>query len=148
MDQRDPKMLQEEGKELAEGKVMRGSEGQPPSQEQVGTKSTQEGVSLSEAGTVVTNHPRPSLSTSQVLGPGDPVKDKIRLALLSTQPLSPDARVKKVGNPDKPEDADLQTLFRPVGPCPSTDSSKRDWQKQEMDMQSTRVPRASLGLRR
>lgn len=122
-------MLQEEGKELAEGKVMRGSEGQLPSQEQVGTKSTQEGVSLSVAGTAVTSHPRPSLSTSQVLGPGDPVKDKTRLALLSTQPLSPDARAKKVGNPDKPEDADLQPLFRPVGPCPSTDSSKRDWQR-------------------
>ena len=114
---------------LAEGKVMRGREGQPPSQGQAGTKSTQEGVSLSAAGTAVTNHPRPSLSTSQVPGPGDPVKDKTRLALLSAQPLSPDARAKKVGNPDKPEDADLQTLLRPVGPCPSTDSSKRDWQK-------------------
>ena len=109
-------MLQEEGKELAQGKVekvTRGGEGQPPRQEQVGTKSTLEGVSLSGAGMAMTSHPQPSLSTSQVLGPGDQVKDKTRLALLTTQPLSPDARGKKVGKPENPEDVDLQPLSRP-----------------------------------
>ena len=137
-------MLQEEGKELAQGKVekvMRGGEGQPPRQEQVGTKSTLEGVSLSGAGMAVTSHPRPSLSTSQVLGPGDPVKDKTRLVLLSTQPLSPDARAKKVGKPDKPEDADLQPLFRPDSEAVP---KHRLFQEElaetlmEMEMQSTR----------
>lgn len=43
-------MVQEEGKELAEGKVMRGREGQPPSQEQAGTKSTKKGYLSAQQG--------------------------------------------------------------------------------------------------
>ena len=89
----------------------------------------------------VTSHPRPSLSTSPVLGPGDPGKDKTRLVLLSAQPLSPDARAKKVGKPDKPEDADLQPLFRPDSEAVP---KHRLFQEElaetlmEMEMQSTR----------
>lgn len=137
-------MFQEEGKELAQGKVekvTRGGEGQPPRQEQVGTKSTLEGVSLSRAGMAMTSHPRPSLSTSQVLGPGDQVKDKTRLALLTTQPLSPDARGKKAGKPENPEDVDLQPLLRPDSEAmPRHTLSQEELAEtlMEMEMQSTR----------
>ena len=49
-------MVQEEGKELAEGKVMRGREGQPPSQEQAGTKSTKKGYLSAQQGRRRTAH--------------------------------------------------------------------------------------------